>query len=185
MQAVMYSNRSACNAFPVTTDQEIALSIAISFGVILLLAGLGATAIVAMGWSERQANNEGEAAASLPPGILIKRALARMCPICGRGAMFSSYLQMRKVCPACGARFWKNEGEWVGPAVIDYSIAAAAAVLTWIVLAFVGANWILQIGLLIAAAFASGVAAIPWTRSLWTLFLFLNGETGSRQTPPA
>jgi len=165
----------------VTTDQEIALSIVISLGVIVLLAGLGATVIIAIGWSEREANNVGEAAAGLPPGILIKRALARMCPICGRGAMFSSYLEMRKLCPACGAQFWKNEGEWVGPAVIDYSIAAAAAVITWTVFVFVGANWILQLALPVAAAFASAIAAIPWTRSLWTLFLFLNGEMGPRQ----
>jgi len=169
----------------VTTDQEIALSIAISFGVIVLLAGLGATAIIAIGWSEREENNAGETAAALPPGILIKRALARTCPICGRGAMFSSYWEMRKVCPSCGAQFWKNEGEWVGPAVIDYAVAAAVAVVTWTVLAFAGANWIVQLAFPIVAAFASGIAAIPWTRSLWTLFLFLNGEMGSRQTPPA
>jgi uncharacterized protein (DUF983 family) len=37
-----------------------------------------------------------------PAGLGFRRGLARKCPNCGQGALFSGYLKVRPVCEACG-----------------------------------------------------------------------------------
>jgi uncharacterized protein (DUF983 family) len=37
-----------------------------------------------------------------PAGLGLRRGLARKCPNCGQGALFSGYLKVRPTCEACG-----------------------------------------------------------------------------------
>ena len=88
---------------------------------------------------------------------------------------------MNQACPACGVVFWKNDGEWMGPAVINYSVALAGALAAWAVLVMFNFSALAQVVLSALATVAAVVAVTPWSRSFWTLFLYLNGELGTEQ----
>jgi uncharacterized protein (DUF983 family) len=49
------------------------------------------------------------------------RALRRRCPRCGAKA-FSGYFTLHEHCPACGLRFEREEGYWVGALVINTAV---------------------------------------------------------------
>jgi uncharacterized protein (DUF983 family) len=162
-----------------TTDQEVGLAIIAAFAIVGLFTLIGGYLIVGMAWQEFAASHEksGGRRRPLPSGwSLLWRALARKCPHCGRGGLFSSYFTMRSACPECGAVYWKNQGEWIGPMVIDYAFAVAAAMVTWALLVFCGYSVTVQTALPCLVAVAGAVAIVPWSRSFWTAFLYLSGE---------
>jgi len=43
---------------------------------------------------------------------------------------------MNAQCSSCGSVFWKNEGEWTGPMLIDFIFALAASLYTWAALVY-------------------------------------------------
>lgn len=45
----------------------------------------------------------------------ISRGLARKCPACGEGKLFTGYLKLRETCETCGAH-WDHERAADGPA---------------------------------------------------------------------
>lgn len=148
---------------------------------------LGVILIIAMSWSERSERQavKDSGPTEYPPAItLLRRAMFRRCPVCGKGAMFRSYFAMNDCCVSCGAVFWKNEGEWMGPMVMDYTAAGAAALLSWLVTSWYGLSGATQFFLPVAATVIVGVAAIPWSRSLWTVFLYLTKEMGGAANNP-
>src|SRR5271163_3529964 len=108
---------------------------AATWGILLALIDAGfmtimrVVLIVALSWSERSAGSRADGqpvGAGYPSAMtLLRRALTRRCPVCGRGRMFKSYFAMNERCPSCEAIFWKNEGEWMGPMVMDYTAAGA------------------------------------------------------------
>lgn len=100
------------------------------------------------------------------------------CPRCGRGELFCGDMTMYQACPACGAVYWQHAGEWMGPVVMDYSVAAGGALVTWNIMVLLSASQFFQIIVPALAAAAGGAVVIPWSRSFWTLFLCVNGEMG-------
>ncbi len=108
--------------------------------------------------------------------VLIKRALAKQCPVCGRGQIFSSHFRMNRTCPRCHVVFWKDPGESLGAMYLDYAVATIAFLASWGVLAFathLGDTQ--QLIILSTIAAASVVACYPWTRSAWTVLVYLSG----------
>lgn len=80
-------------------------------------------------------------------GQIIARGFAHRCPNCGERTLFpSGSLRIHRRCPSCGTGFDRGEGFFLGPWVLNYSIAVFLFVLPAIV------------------AGASGL--IPWTASL-------------------
>ena len=150
---------------------------------------LGVILIIALSWNERspdQRGADGSVGVEFPSAMtLLRRALMRRCPVCGRGAMFRSYFAMNDHCVSCGAIFWKNEGEWMGPMVMDYSAAGAAALLSWLATSWFDMPELMQFILPVAATIIAGLVAIPWSRSLWTVFLYLTEEMGTPGSPKA
>jgi uncharacterized protein (DUF983 family) len=162
----------------VTANQEIALSIlgaVVVLGMLTLAAG---SLMIGMAWRDFQQ----QVGASASPTVFIGRALARKCPVCGRGAIARSLLRMNQSCYYCGAVFWSNEGEWIGPVVINYSAAMGAALATWAFLMLFNFSLLAQIALPSLIAIGAALLVMPWSRSFWTLFLYLTGEIG-RQEP--
>lgn len=162
-----------------SVDAKIALSVLAAFGVLGLLAAMGILLVIGMAREQAAGRAGTEPAASLPRErgwLLIRRALARRCPVCGRGAIFEAHFKMNQVCSECGAVFWKNEGEWLGPAVMDYTVAGAAALIAWAVTAFFGLSEIAQVMIAAAVASVALVGLAPWSRSLWTALLYMCGE---------
>src|ERR1700689_2370306 len=66
--------------------------------------------------------------------MLIRRALARKCPVCGRGDIFATHFRMNRDCPSCHVIFWKDPGESLGAMYVDYAVATVAFLITWFIL---------------------------------------------------
>jgi uncharacterized protein (DUF983 family) len=108
--------------------------------------------------------------------LLIGRALRKRCPVCGNGAVFASHFHMNRECPACHAVFWKDPGESLGAMYLDYAVAAAAFLICWAIL-----DWttrlsdLTQLVILCVIAVASVLACFPYTRSAWTVLVYISG----------
>ncbi len=90
---------------------------------------------------------------------------------------------MNRQCPVCGVLFWKDPGESLGAMYLDYAVATAAFVALWIVLAgFTTLTDRVQIPILGAAAVASVLAFYPFTRSAWTVLVYISGGIDSSAT---
>ncbi|HTW89151.1 MAG TPA: hypothetical protein VMD75_14205 [Candidatus Binataceae bacterium] len=162
-----------------STNQEAAVALLLAFCVVGVLALMSGFLIVAMAWSEYDQNDyaRAESGRSRPSGtMLMRRALARRCPNCGSGRLFKTYMTMNRTCPVCGVVFWQNAGEWMGPVVMDYTVAVTCALVAWIALVLLSAGEFFQMIIPAIAAAAGGAAVVPWSRSFWTLFLYVNGE---------
>jgi len=157
---------------------EVALAILGAFGVVTLLSLMGAYLIIGMAWerSPLRTSSAGDPTRSLSGWNLIGRALALRCPKCGVGPIFDSRFLMRVFCPACGVVFWKDEGEWLGPGVIDYSVATLAGLAAWAVLVLARASVIVQLAIASLAALIIAAALSRWSRSFWTLLLYISGD---------
>lgn len=105
---------------------------------------------------------------------LFWRAARLRCPNCGGGPLFSSWLRMRSICPACGLALERGEdGYQVGSYM--FNIIAAELVFAAVFLGLVVATWptppwtALQIGgvgLMIAAPFVF----FPFSKTLFLAF---------------
>jgi uncharacterized protein (DUF983 family) len=169
------------------TNQQIALAILAAFSVLGILTLIGAYLIVSIGWQEfaETHQEEGREAAERPSGwLLLGRALTWKCPLCGRGRISRSYFTMNSACPVCGSVFWKNEGEWIGPVVIDYTVAVAIALVSWTASVFFGLSEAAQLTIAAGSVIVGGVAIVPWSHSFWTLFLYVSGETTKAKRAP-
>lgn len=107
---------------------------------------------------------------------LLKRSLRRRCPMCGGGAIFASHFKMNRECSQCHAIFWKDPGEGLGAMYVDYAVATVAFAVLWPILAY-GTRMTdgVQMTILASAAVTSVFVCYPWTRSVWTLLVFLSG----------
>ncbi len=107
---------------------------------------------------------------------LVWRALARRCPACGRGAIFRSYFTMNRTCPSCHVVFWRDPGEGLGAMYLDYAVAVVVFIAGWIVLALgTRLSDLAQVLILATASGASVIIAFPFTRSAWTVLVYLSG----------
>jgi uncharacterized protein (DUF983 family) len=166
-------------------NQQIALAILAALGAVGLLTLMGAWLIIGASWDEYAASRASRGESQTRPSgwLLVWRALARRCPACGRGKMFHSYFGMNSVCPSCRSVFWKNQGEWIGPMVLDYAVAVTGVLASWAALMFFGFSETAQIVLPAAIAIVLGVGVVPWSRSFWTLFLFVTNEMTAADQP--
>jgi uncharacterized protein (DUF983 family) len=156
-------------------NSQIALAILGAFAMLGVLSLMGGYLIIGMAWDKSPRRAE-IAARRLSGSKLAQRALMLRCPACGQGRIFGPRFRMNRRCSACGAIFWKNEGEWLGPVVVDYSAATAAALVAWSIVVFAGASPAVQLACAGAAAIAAAVALSRWSRSFWTLLLYISGE---------
>jgi uncharacterized protein (DUF983 family) len=165
-----------------STGQEIAVSIIAGAGGLGLLVVLSVAVLIAMAWGDpTEADEPHKPYRERPSGrLLLRRALNRRCPICGWGKMFRTYFDMNASCPVCGAVFWANEGEYLGPMVLNYTIAVTVAMVSWLPLALIGASEFAQVLVPTLATTGITIAAMPWSRSFWTVFLYINGEMVAR-----
>jgi uncharacterized protein (DUF983 family) len=107
---------------------------------------------------------------------LIARAIARQCPLCGRGAIFRSHFHMNRDCSNCHSVFWKDPGESLGAMYLDYAVATGAFLVGWAILSF-GTNFsdFTQMVILSVIAVAAVFVFFPYTRSAWTVLIYLSG----------
>jgi uncharacterized protein (DUF983 family) len=107
---------------------------------------------------------------------LLKRALRLRCPICGQGAMFRSHFHINKVCPVCNVTFWRDPGEVLGAMYLDWMVAMVTFLVLWGLLAWLtNLSELAQFFILSAASGAAVVICYPWSRSFWTVLVYLSG----------
>jgi uncharacterized protein (DUF983 family) len=114
---------------------------------------------------------------ALPPSsTLIRRALARKCPVCGRGDIFATHFRMNRSCPNCHVVFWKDPGESLGAMYVDYAVATVAFLIAWFIL-----DWTtqlsdpVQVAIVAPIAVASILIFYPLSRSIWTVLVYISG----------
>lgn len=162
-----------------TTDQTLGITIFCTITVVGVLTLLSVYLMIGMAWQDYGNRHERPKARPVErpsAGVLFWRALRRKCPICGRGDVLRGYFHMNQSCSGCGAVFWKNEGEWTGPMLIDFIFALGASLYAWAALVYLGYSLAAQLWLTGAIAMFGGIAIMPWSRSVWTMFLFVTGE---------
>jgi uncharacterized protein (DUF983 family) len=166
-----------------TDNQTVALTIFLTITAVGVLTLIAVYLMVGMAWQDYDTSADSakaRSAASRPgAGSLFFRAITRKCPNCGRGKILKSYFQMNAQCSSCGSVFWKNEGEWTGPMLIDFIFALGASLYTWAALVYFDCSLTSQLVVTGLIAALGGVLVMPWSRSLWTMFLFVTGEMGA------
>ena len=165
-----------------TDNQTVALTIFLTITAVGVLTLIAVYLMVGMAWQDYDTSAESAQARSLATrpsaAVLLYRALAGRCPNCGEGKVLRSYFHMNQQCSSCHSVFWKNEGEWTGPMLIDFIFALAASLYTWAALVYFDCSLATQITVTGAIAALGGILVMPWSRSLWTMFLFVTGEMG-------
>jgi uncharacterized protein (DUF983 family) len=107
---------------------------------------------------------------------LLLRALRRSCPICGAGAMFRSHFRINKTCPVCKVTFWRDPGEVLGAMYFDWAVAMGTFLCLWAALAWLtNLSEMAQFFILSIASAAAVVICYPWSRSFWTILVYLSG----------
>jgi uncharacterized protein (DUF983 family) len=56
------------------------------------------------------------------------------CPVCGKGKIFSGYLDTPERCPECGFYFMRETGYFLPHSAISYLLVVFAAGVVWLVL---------------------------------------------------
>ncbi len=96
------------------------------------------------------------------------RALMLRCPRCGGGHVFAGWFRMREACPACGFRFEREPGYFVGAIYVNYAITAAVALGgTWLLDDLIGLSLRTQLALAIGLALLCPVAFFHLARAVW------------------
>ena len=99
---------------------------------------------------------------------ILGRAVRLRCPRCGRTPLYRGAFAMHARCAACGLRYEREQGYFVGAIYLNYAVTVGVAVGAVLAL-----DWV--IGLTLAAQLAVGIALaalIPlaffrYARSLW------------------
>ena len=117
---------------------------------------------------------------------ILGRGLRLRCPRCGRAALYAGWFAMHPRCEACGLRYEREQGYFVGAIYLNYAVTVGVAVGAVLAL-----DWV--IGLTLAAQLAVGIALaalIPlaffrYARSLWLSVGYLTsaGERRAGHTP--
>jgi len=119
--------------------------------------------------------------------ILLGRALALRCPLCGQGELFQGWLRMHRECPHCGVKYEREPGFFLGSIYINYGVTALIVAIAYPVLLF---NKVVPEMPLLRSAVAFTiifpVVLFPWARSLWLGFDQWHdpreGELGTRRS---
>lgn len=62
-------------------------------------------------------------------GAMARATCFGRCPNCGQATMFRNLYAVHETCPACGVRFERDTGSWLGALVMTYGAAIVVLVL--------------------------------------------------------
>ena len=103
---------------------------------------------------------------------IIARGLSNRCPNCGGRTLFPpNSLRIHRRCPHCGTGFDRGEGFFLGPWVLNYTIAVFVFVLPAIIAGARGAiPWMAS---LVLAGLGCTLLPLLLYRSTWSWWLML------------
>jgi uncharacterized protein (DUF983 family) len=96
------------------------------------------------------------------------RSLARRCPYCGGGGVFTGWFSLKERCPHCNVLFEPEDGYLLGSYVVNIGLTAVLAIATVISLMVWSDLSVVQIQI-IGAALAIGIPVVlyPFTLLVW------------------
>ena len=105
---------------------------------------------------------------------MLARGLAKRCPLCGSGGLFSRWFRTRERCPRCHYRFEREEGFFLGAYVINLAITEGLLIVFAIIPSIVlfaaepdrSMRPLIISGLI--AAVIGPLAFYPFSKTLWT-----------------
>jgi uncharacterized protein (DUF983 family) len=113
---------------------------------------------------------------------VLGRAVRLRCPRCGRTPLYRGAFAMHGRCAACGLRYEREQGYFMGAIYINYAatvVVAAGSVLT--ADALFGLTLAQQLGLGIALAALVPLAFFRYSRSLWLSVDYLTSADERRE----
>jgi uncharacterized protein (DUF983 family) len=126
------------------------------------------------------------AGVSRPPfRTMLRRALARRCPVCGEGSIFLTRTRLRPSCPACGWIPEREPGTFTGPmyliAVVTEFLAVGLAALLW---ATTDASPWLLVALFAPLLAVASLLAYGPTKAVWCAVEFFTDHlSGDARAP--
>ena len=99
---------------------------------------------------------------------VLARGLRLRCPRCGQSALYLGRFRMAEACAACGLRYEREAGYFVGAIYVNYAVTVAVAAgavlaLDWVI----GLTLTQQLLIGIALAALVPLAFFRYSRSLW------------------
>ena len=105
---------------------------------------------------------------------LIGRGCRLRCPCCGYGRLFKSAIRMHDRCSACGERFEREPGQWLGAVYINLGLTLGLTVTGYLLLqTFTSLTTSQQLAIWTAIAALAPFAFYRLSKGLWTSFVFL------------
>jgi uncharacterized protein (DUF983 family) len=121
--------------------------------------------------------------------VTFRRALARSCPYCGSGNIFSGYLSLREWCPRCGVRFEREDGYFLGAYALN--LIGAEFIGLGLALFLIFGTPLRDLDLLwqeiiaVTLAVALPVVFFPFSRTLWMAMDLVFHPPGRAVSRPA
>ena len=121
---------------------------------------------------------------SIPPAgfarlrTLLARAARRVCPYCGQSKVFKNWFSIETYCPACGVRFDREEGYFLGAMAVNLIVAEMVGMSAVILLLLQrDMSLILQEVIAISVAIGMPLLFYPFSRTFWMAFdLYVDKE---------
>lgn len=100
---------------------------------------------------------------------LFGRAVLLRCPRCGRGGIAHRWT-LAEHCPACGHRYERHEGYWVGAVAVNtiatiglfFAVFVGGMVLTW-----PDVPWNVLLVVTVALNLVFPIVFYPWSKTIW------------------
>lgn len=106
--------------------------------------------------------------------LVVRRALRRCCPQCGRGALFRRFARLHAECADCGLVYRREQGAMTGSMYLSAAVTElfAAAIILGLVFGTDWEPWLqIAVGLPVVVVFC--YAFLPYSMGLWVAIEYL------------
>ena len=109
--------------------------------------------------------------------------MARQCPRCGRGGLFSRWFTLVDRCPRCGLAFERGEGYWLGAIAVNLGATELVFGLLMVAIAApawpnVPWGWLTVAGIVVNVLFP--IFFYPFSKTIFIAFDLLLLHAGER-----
>ena len=117
-------------------------------------------------------------------GAVLVRAVSLRCPRCGRTRLFAGWFRMHAQCAACGFRYEREQGYFVGAIYVNYAFTVGLTVVAVLLAdAAIGLGLAAQLALGIALCALVPLLFFRHSRSLWLAVEYLVTRADDRRAP--
>lgn len=100
----------------------------------------------------------------------VARAILRRCPDCGEPGVFTSWMRLVDTCPACGLRYEREEGYWLGAILINTAATIGlfgVLMIGWALATWPDPPWGTMTAVGIGMNLVLPILLYPWSKTLW------------------